>query len=226
MEPKGSFFISTMVKAVIFDMDGVIAHTNPYHAKSFNEFFAKHQIFPTEEEFKGHMYGKNNGYILSYFFNREITGEELKRLEAEKESMFREVYAKHVKPLPGLLSFLNDLARKGIKMAVATSAPRANLDLIIDKLQIRDYFESLLSEENVKTHKPSPEVYLQSAENLGFPASRCLVFEDSFSGASAGLNAGMKVAGVLTSHTEEELPECDFYIEDFLDEKIKNFRFG
>ncbi len=215
-----------MIEAVIFDMDGVIAHTNPHHSISFREFFARYDIFPSEEEFRNHMYGKNNGYIMSYFFDREVKGDELKKLEAEKEGMFREIYAEHVKPLPGLMYFLEDLAKNGIKAGVATSAPRANLDLIIDKLEIRNRFGSLLSEEDVKTHKPSPEVYLKSAKNLETDPANCLVFEDSSSGASAGLNAGMKVGGVLTSHTKEELPKCDFFINDFTGLRIENLQFG
>ncbi|MDN3203127.1 HAD family hydrolase [Algoriphagus sediminis] len=204
-----------MIEAVIFDMDGVIAHTNPYHSISFKEFFARYGIYPSEEEFRDHMYGKNNGYILSHFFGREIIGEELKRLEAEKEGMFREIYSEHATSLPGLIQFLEELQEGGIKMGVATSAPRANLDLILDKLQIRDKFGSLLSEEDVESHKPSPEVYLKSAKNLKISPENSFVFEDSYSGASAGLNAGMKVIGVLTTHSKEELPDCDIYINDF-----------
>jgi len=204
-----------MIEAVIFDMDGVIAHTNPYHSISFKEFFARYEIYPTEEEFRDHMYGKNNGYILSHFFGREIIGEELKRLEAEKEGMFREIYFEKATPLPGLIEFLEEIEGNGIKMGVATSAPRANLDLILDRLQIRDKFSSLLSEEDVESHKPSPEVYLKSARNLKISPENSFVFEDSYSGASAGLNAGMKVIGVLTTHSKEELPDCDFYINDF-----------
>jgi beta-phosphoglucomutase len=67
----------------------------------------------------------------------------------------------------------------------------------------------------VKKHKPDPEVYLTSAMNLGVAPDQCIVFEDSFSGVSAALNAGMKVVGVLTSHTQEELPPCNFYIQDY-----------
>lgn len=99
--------------------------------------------------------------------------------------------------------------------AVATSAPRANLDLIIGVLGIGGQMQSQLASEDVSKHKPDPEVYLKSAANLGLKPEECLVFEDSFSGASAGINAGMKVVGVLSSHTKEELPTCDLYIEDY-----------
>ncbi|WP_437921353.1 HAD family hydrolase [Sphingobacterium sp. LRF_L2] len=201
--------------AVIFDMDGVICHTNPYHAKAFASFFDKYKIPYTDKEFEDHMFGKHNSYIMTHFFKRNIVGNELLTLEGEKEALFREIYKDEVTTLPHYLTFLADLKDHQFKTAVGTSAPRANLDLIIDALQIEKQMDSLLASEDVKLHKPHPEVYLKSAENIGVPPSRCLVFEDSFSGVTAGLNAGMKVVGVLSSHTRKELPPCVHYINDY-----------
>jgi beta-phosphoglucomutase len=201
--------------AVIFDMDGVICHTNPYHSMAFREFFSTRDLAPTDEEFAQHMFGKSNKYILTHFLKRPIEGEEFLALEEEKEGLFRKIYEPHVDPIAGFVSFFNDLNANGVKLGVATSAPKANLELILSKVPIRDLFGSILASEDVQKHKPDPEVYLKSAENLGFPPEQCLVFEDSFSGVSAALNAGMKVVGVLTSHTKEELPPCNFYINDY-----------
>jgi len=201
--------------AVIFDMDGVICHTNPYHSKAFDAFFAKRGMYPSVEEYAQHMYGKPNSYIFSHFLQREIGSQELIELENEKEGLFREIYAEQVTPISGYLEFLESLKHKGFKTGVGTSAPRANMDLIIDKLDIRNKMESFMASEDVTTHKPDPEVYLKSAENLSTYPEKCIVFEDSFSGASAGINAGMQVVGVLSSHTKEELPPCQFYINDY-----------
>ncbi|RZF61575.1 HAD family hydrolase [Sphingobacterium corticibacterium] len=201
--------------AVIFDMDGVICHTNPFHAKAFEHFFDKYKIPYTEKEFEEHMYGKHNSYIMTHFFKRTITGEELAQLENEKESLFREIYKQEIDPLPHYLTFLDDLKSKEFKTAVATSAPFANLKLIVDELKIETKMESLLASENVTQHKPHPEVYLKSADKLGVPPGACVVFEDSFSGVTAARNAGMKVVGVLSSHRKEELPPCSLYIHDY-----------
>ena len=202
-------------QCVIFDMDGVICHTNPHHAKAFEAFFDKYEIPHSAQEFEEHMYGKHNGYIMTHFFKRPITGEELIKLEDEKEGMFREVYKDKVETIPHYLDFLSELRSRGFKTAVATSAPRANLDLIANVLKLDEKMDSMLSSEDVKQHKPNPEVYLKSAERVGVSPSDCVVFEDSFSGVTAGLNAGMKVVGVLSSHTKEQLPPCDFYINDY-----------
>ena len=201
--------------AVIFDMDGVICHTNPYHSLAFKTFFGKRNLFPTEEEFAQHMYGKSNSYILKHFLGREIVGQEFLDLEFEKESLFREIYANHIETIPDFLPFLASLKKAGFKTGVATSAPRANLDLIMGHLGFEKDMESIMASENVKQHKPNPEVYLTSAQNLGISPENCLVFEDSFSGVSSALNAGMKVVGVLSSHTKSELPPCNFYISDY-----------
>ncbi|WP_339870192.1 HAD family phosphatase [uncultured Algoriphagus sp.] len=204
-----------MLKAVIFDMDGVICHTNPFHSIAFQQFFAKRNLNPTEAEYVEHMYGKNNGYILSHFLGRKIEGEELALLEDEKEGLFRDIYKSEVDPIAGFMEFFAQLKSEGMLTAVATSAPKANLDLIIGTLGIGDQMQSQLASEDVSRHKPDPEVYLKSAAKLGVSPEECLVFEDSFSGASAGINAGMKVVGVLSSHTKNELPTCDLYIEDY-----------
>lgn len=210
--------------AVIFDMDGVICHTNPFHSQAFRVFFEKRGLNPSDEDFAQHMFGKSNSYILKHFLQREIVGEEFKALEYEKESLFREIYAPHVEPIPFYLDFLGSLKGSGFKTGVATSAPRANLDLIISKLGFQDQMESILASENVSKHKPDPEVYLTSASNLEVKNTNCLVFEDSFSGVSAALNAEMKVVGVLSSHTKDELPPCDFYINDYRDIHISDIK--
>ncbi|MEJ2903062.1 HAD family hydrolase [Pedobacter panaciterrae] len=201
--------------AVIFDMDGVICHTNPYHSLAFREFFSTRNLAPTDEEFAQHMFGKSNSYILSHFLKRKIEGEELLQLEQEKEGLFRKIYEPNVEPISGLVEFINNLKNNGAKLGVATSAPYANLELILNKVPIREILGSVMASEDVKKHKPDPEVYLTSAKNLGVSPDQCIVFEDSFSGVSAGLNAGMKVVGVLTSHTKEELPPCNLYIDDY-----------
>ncbi|MNY33833.1 Fructose-1-phosphate phosphatase YqaB [compost metagenome] len=146
-------------------------------------------------------------------------------MEQEKESLFRKIYEPHIEPITGIIAFMDDLKNNNVKLGVATSAPYANLELILGKINIREKLGSVLASEDVKKHKPDPEVYLSSAANLGMTPQQCLVFEDSFSGISAALNAGMQVIGVLSSHTKEELPPCSLYINDYTDlsyEKISH----
>ncbi len=201
--------------AVIFDMDGVICHTNPYHSMAFREFFSTRNLAPTDEEFAEHMFGKSNKYILTHFLKRPVEGDEFIQLEDEKEGLFRKIYEPHVSPIKGIVEFIANLNEHNVKLGVATSAPYANLKLILSKVPIRKTLGSVMASEDVKKHKPDPEVYLTSAKNLGVMPRDCVVFEDSFSGVTAALNAGMKVVGVLSSHTKGELPPCDLYIDDY-----------
>ena len=210
-----------MKKAVIFDMDGVICHTNPYHSQAFKEFFAKRKMYPTEEEFVLHMYGKSNSYIMSHFFGRPISGNELLELEDEKESLFREIYKDKVDPIAGFMEFFHQLKANQFLTGVATSAPFANMKLIAGTLSLFDHMESVLASEDVTKHKPDPQVYLKSSANLQVEPDFCVVFEDSFSGVTAAKNAGMKVVGVLSSHSKDELPVCDLYIEDFREVNVE-----
>jgi beta-phosphoglucomutase len=202
-------------RAVIFDMDGVICHTNPYHSLAWKSFLEKHHIAATEADFVAHMYGKSNSYILRHFLGREITGAEFDQMEYDKEALFRKLYAEHVEPIAGLVPFVEILHQQGVALGVATSAPRANLDLIFGQLPLRPLMGSLLASEDVEHHKPHPEVYLRSAANLGVAPDVCVVFEDSFSGIMAARNAGMKVVGVLSTYRPEELPVCDAYVSDY-----------
>jgi len=203
--------------AVIFDMDGVIADTNPHHSEAFKQFFDKYHVPYTEQEFEDHMYGKHNDYIMRYFFKRALSEAEIRSLAAEKEALFREIYRESLTPIAGLPEFLAALRSEGFRIGVATSAPRANLDFILDGLALRPLMDSILSSEDVTAHKPDPEIYLKSARNLDVLPLDCVIFEDSFSGVSAAINAGAKVVGVLTSHTKDQLPPCQHYIRDYHD---------
>lgn len=203
--------------AVIFDMDGVIAHTNPYHTIAFKQFFDKYNVPYTEQEFEDHMYGKHNDYIMRYFFKQELSDGKVQRLAEEKEALFREIYRGHLKPIDGLPEFLAALKDGGFGIGVATSAPRANLDFILDGLGLRPLMGSILASEDVSAHKPNPEIYLKSIQNLGVKSAHSVIFEDSSSGVTAATRAGARVVGVLTTHSKAQLPPCQYYIDNYHD---------
>ena len=208
--------------AVVFDMDGVIVDTNPFHLITYRAFWNKYGVFPTDPNLALNLYGKTNRYILEHFFGRELSKEEVLKYEDEKESLFREVYEPHVQPIAGLMTFLADLKKNNVATGIATSAPRPNLDLILGKIPLATIMESMLSSEDVPLHKPNPLVYTKSMENLGVNPNRTVIFEDSSAGVLAGRASGAKVVGVLTSHQPHELPPCDAYIKDYQDFNFQN----
>ena len=202
--------------AVLFDMDGVIVDSNPYHKIAFEQFLAQYQISLTDEELKNYVYGKTNKEGMPYIFKKELSPAELEEKAEEKEAMFRDIYKKDIQPIEGLLPFLQMLKAQGIPTAVGTSAPTANLHLILDSLEIKPYFQALLDSTYVTHGKPDPEIYLKSARELGVEPEHCIVIEDSLAGVQAGLNAGMKVIGITTTHTAEELNNTHLVIQDFV----------
>jgi beta-phosphoglucomutase len=201
--------------AVIFDMDGVIIDSNPYHLISWRDYLLTFGIEASDEALKEHMFGKSNSYILSHFFQKEFSYEEKTQMQYDKEKWFRTIFEAEMKAVVGFEDFLADLLKNGVKTGIGTSAPVENLALTLAKIPITQQIHSKMSESDVKNHKPHPEVYLTTAERLGILPEHCIVFEDSVSGVQAGLNAGMKVVGVLTTYTPVELPVCNAYIKDF-----------
>lgn len=201
--------------AALFDMDGVIVHTNPYHKKAFKIFLDKHDISISDQELKDHVYGRTNAEIFPYIFKDKYTPEKGKEWADEKEAIFRDLYKKDVEPVSGLLDFLDELQRREIKAAVGTSAPIENLDFIMDSLDLRHYFDAFLHSADVSEGKPNPEIYLKAARRLDTDPDFCVVFEDSVAGVKAGLNANMKVVAVATTHTPEEFEGAHMVIKNF-----------
>jgi beta-phosphoglucomutase len=200
--------------AVIFDMDGVIVDNMPYHRKAWGKFFEKYKPLMNLEDFIQHM-GKSNEDLMTIVFGNKITGEEIRVLGEEKEALYREIYAPDVSPLPGFIDFLKVLKKNHVKTAVATAAPRTNLDFLLEHIVVRNDFDVLIDDSEVIKGKPNPEIYLKAAERLGFSPERCLVFEDSLAGIQAAINAGMKVIGVATTNPPEKMENTDLVIKDF-----------
>ena len=201
--------------AVILDMDGVIIDSNPYHKIALRQFCKMHGYHLTEDELRNKIYGRTNKEWIANLFERKLSPEELISLEEEKESLFREIYKKDIKPLPGLRDFLDKLVRCKIPRAIGTSAPRSNVDFVLSNTGLEKYFSVILDETDVDHGKPNPEIYYKVAAKLRLPPLQCLVFEDSLSGVKAAQAAEAKVVGVATTHSKAELAHTDFVIADF-----------
>lgn len=191
--------------AFIFDMDGVIVDTNPYHKIALREFAAKYGYSLSEEELIKKIYGRTNKEWIPNLFERSLTEEEVARFGEVKEKLFRDLYEKDIEEVAGLSRFLEQAFQLDIKMAIGTSAPRSNVDFVLQHTGIGKFFSIILDESHVTHGKPNPEIYLNCAAALHFPPARCIVFEDSLSGVAAGLAAGCHVVGIATTHSAEEL---------------------
>lgn len=201
--------------AVIFDMDGVIIDNNPYHKKAWNVFCIKHALEINAGDLIQNVWGRTNEDILNFVFQRTLSQEETLKYAAEKESLYRELYKNFVKPATGLIHFLEELKTNSIHLGIATSALQDNLDFILEHIPIRHYFSAMIDGSQISNGKPDPEVYLKAAEKLGVSPANCIAVEDSFSGIRSALIAGMKVIGVTTTHSKEELSNTHIIVNDF-----------
>jgi beta-phosphoglucomutase len=203
-----------MKYAFLFDMDGVIVDSNPVHKIALKQFCQQHGHDLTEEQLREKIYGRTNKDWIPNVFGA-ISKELARQYADEKEALFRELYRKDIAPLAGLLNFLDQSEQLGVPKAIATSAPRENVDFTLSLTGTEKYFSTILDESFVTKGKPDPEIYLKTAAALGVNPAQCIVFEDSLSGVQAGKAAGCKVVGIATTHTAEELRETDLVIRDF-----------
>ena len=201
---------------LIFDMDGVIVDSNPFHKQAWQAFCNEHGLSLDDEEMERFVYGKTNPDALAYVYGGRLSDDEVVRLTARKEAHFRELIREHLQPLAGLTEFLSIAERLFEKPAVATSAPTDNVDFTLDTLGIRDRFALITDQNMVSRGKPDPEIFLTTARRLNAPPERCIVFEDSLAGLQAARAAGMTVVGLTTTHSIEELqPLADLLVPDF-----------
>lgn len=205
------------MKAVLFDMDGVVVDNLPYHVDAWLLFCERHNIPLTREIFYRELNGMNSKDTFEWFYQKEMSRAEVEELEEEKEILYRGFYREHMKPAAGLVTFIKALRAHGIKTALATSAGPGNIDFIVDGLGIRDQFDAIIGGAEVRKGKPDPEIYLKAAALVGVDPADCWVIEDSLQGIASGLNAGMQVVGITTSHTAEELAHTHWIAADFVD---------
>lgn len=206
--------------ALIFDLDGVIADTGEMHEKAWFAYCKKYNLAMTSEMFRNTFFGRSNREIFEILLHRKIDENELGVLADEKESLFRQIANGKLTPTPGLIPFLDEVKRAEIKVCVASSAPKINVEFTLQQTATAKYFERITSAEDVKHSKPDPEIFLLAAQKMGYPPEKCLVFEDSFAGIEAAQRAGMKLIILASTHPLDELPDEFPRIRDFINSRL------
>ena len=207
-----------IAKAVIWDLDGVIADTAPFHFAAWRELVESRGRGYTEKDFQ-HGFGLRNDDILRYLFG-DLTSEEIETLSKKKEDIFHSKIKDNIKPLPGVLRLLEILRKEGFGIALVSSAPIENIELILSSLDIGKYFACIVSANDVTKGKPDPQGFLLAAERLGIEPSHCLVIEDATAGVKAAKAAGMKCIAVTNTHPQEALAKSDLVTDNL--EKISS----
>jgi beta-phosphoglucomutase len=202
-------------KAVIFDLDGTLIDNNSYHRQTWEKYLEKIGKQISEEEFNANMNGRTNEDAIKYIFGKEVTDEESLKHTLDKEALYREIYKPFIKPIPGLIDFLEILKSKNIPVAIATSGIQPNIDFMFENIPIKKYFDVVVNSAHIKKGKPHPEIYLKAASLLNVEPANCLVFEDAAVGIKSAKAAGMKVIALATTQPKEELTEADEIVDDY-----------
>lgn len=204
-----------MLRAVIFDMDGVIVDSHPVHKKAWLKFLELQNTIVSDEDLNFIMEGRKREEILRHFLG-EVSDEQLHILGHQKEQIFREESV-HVKVIDGLRDFLQGLAESGLRLAVASSGSSGRVNDILNLLSLKCYFQVVVTGDQVTYGKPDPAIFRLTCDYLGVQPSEVLVFEDSVSGVRAAKSAGIRCIGVASEDAIPKLLEAgaDQIVADF-----------
>ena len=210
-----------MKKAALFDMDGTLVDNTLAHMRAFEIFCARYGVTGWKEKLS-QAFGMGNDDIMRLIMPAELIRERsLASLAEEKEAIYREIYAPEIRPVKGLVPLLESLRAAGVRCAVGSSGCRANVDFVLEKCRIGEFFDARISGDRVTRCKPDPEIYLTAAAALGMAPADCVVFEDAKAGIESACRAGVgRVVALATTLPREVLEretDADVIGETFAD---------
>jgi HAD superfamily hydrolase (TIGR01509 family) len=212
-----------MVKALLFDLDGTLAETNSVHFSTWVETLKPHGIEVTWSIYRDKISGRTTPEVSEDLLP-DLAPEEARKVGESKEASFRERTGE-LKPLPGLLEFVEEARGRGMSVALVTNAPKENVFAMLDALGLEDSFEPTVVAEDVGVGKPDPAPYNAALEALGARADEAVAFEDSPSGIASSVAAGIPTVGIASTHDPEELEKLgvNLVAQDFADPKLEAF---
>ena len=199
-------------QAVIWDMDGVLVDTAPFHLKTWHETFREKGVTFTEEDFRRN-FGQRADAIVRNTLGQALSQNEVDAIVEQKNRNFRQAVRHSIKPLPGAVELIKLLNERGFRIALASSAPIENIHLLIEALGIYNLFQSVVSGREVPESKPSPQLFLLAARRLGVDPENCVVIEDAVAGVTAAKRAGMHCVAVTSTNPPERLQEADLIVD-------------
>jgi len=194
-------------RVVIFDMDGVLVDSGACHRAAWRALLDELGV-AASDDFWRLTIGRPSHEAVGLLLDRELAETEARELSRRKQQLYLKIATAGIPAVAGVVDFVEDLVRRRVPRAVATSARQSDVDHMLGGIGLLDRFDAIITAEQVRRGKPDPEVYLLAAQALGAPPPACLVFEDSLVGVHAASLAGMRVIGLATSHTEAELVDA------------------
>lgn len=210
-----------MIKAIIFDMDGTVVHTTMTHdLPVWTELLKDYGVSLSLSVFQKFL-GKKASEIFRQFVP-DITDKQIETSLQKRDLLLsKSINEKGLKTTPGFTGFIDRLKKDGYKVALATGAGRKKVNIVCAHVPLKQYFSIIVTADDVKNGKPSPDLFLQAAEKLGVKEEECIVVEDAQNGIEAAHKAGMKCIAITTTHKKEELKNADKIIDSF-DELTKD----
>jgi beta-phosphoglucomutase family hydrolase len=210
-----------MTKAVLWDLDGVLVDTAPFHFQAWQELFQSVGEGFADADFR-RTFGLRNDAILRDILG-ELTPAEVERLAQRKEELYRDKVEGRVTVIPGAMDLLRRLQERGSKMAIVSSTPRENVRVVLRSLGLEGVFGAVVAEEDAPKGKPDPQGFLVAAEKLGVAVGECVVIEDAPGGVEAAKRAGMRCIGVTTSRPREALAGADLVVDSLEEAGVYSF---
>jgi len=186
----------SQARAVLWDMDGTLVDSEEFHWISWREALANQGVAITREQFLS-SFGQRNDSVIPGWLGAATAPERIQTIGNAKEEVYRQLIRERgITALPGVSYWLRWLHEQGWLQAIASSAPRPNVEVVLHALSASNAFETIVSADDVQRGKPDPEVYLTAAQRLGVSPARCIVVEDAAAGIAGASNAGMRSVGV------------------------------
>jgi beta-phosphoglucomutase len=204
-------------------MDGVLADTGPIHYDSWVKMATKVGVEFTREIFE-ETFGQQSPTITRKLVGPEVDEIFVEKWASLKEQYYREMLRKKLVPLPGAIKIIKELKSEDFKLAVGSSGPPENVDLLLSQLKIKSKFDVIITSVDVKKGKPDPEVFLNAAKKLNIPPQNCIVIEDAPVGLEAAKRAGMISIALSTTHDQSELNDAYLIIKDLTEISIRDIK--
>ena len=212
-----------MYRALLFDLDGTLAETDSLHLPTWVDVLRPYGIEVDEAFYKENISGRSTGEIVRELLP-DLPKDEGREIGDAKEANFRE-RAGELEPLPGLLDFLRKATERGLKTALVTNAPEENVEAILLALELGEYFDELVLSDEVGRVKPDPAPYRVTLDRLGLSPEEAVAFEDSISGISSAVGAGVPTVGIASTQDPETLWRAGVFMvaKDFTDPELHEF---
>ena len=213
------------VEALIFDMDGTMIDSMPWHARSWVEFVARHGLKLDVSDILARTTGRTGTECMRELFERDLSDAECQVLVHEKEEIYRAMFSDNFTEVAGFSAFAKAAVVRGLKVAVGTAGDRHNIEFAMSRLKMDPLPLAIVGGDEGFSGKPTPAIFLEAARRIGVAPERCIVVEDAPFGIEAARRGGMRAVAVCSTHTAAELagPHVIAAVRDYDELAHSNF---